>query len=108
MLMLWIFQRICNKSVFLLFFQQSILISIYLLKNKLLWIIVVYFSDWREWLKVKAMRNLEIYAITCYAEFQTSGIPTVGNLTKINSISENPELRRNLTEILGELRNCRY
>ena len=31
-----------------------------------------------------------------------------GNVTEINSISENPELRRNLTEILTELRNFRY
>ena len=56
----------------------------------------------------KAMRNSEIYAITCYAEFRTSIIPTVGNLTEINLISENPELRGNLTEILTELRNFRY
>ena len=54
------------------------------------------------------MRNLEISAITCYAEFWTSGIPTVGNLTEINLISENPELRGNVTEILTELQNFRY
>ena len=54
------------------------------------------------------MRNLEIYAITCYAEFRTSGIPTVRYLTEINLISENPELRGNLMEILMELRNFRY
>ena len=56
----------------------------------------------------KAMRNSERYAITCYVEFRTSGIPTVGNLTEINLISENPELRGNLMEILMELRNFRY
>ena len=56
----------------------------------------------------KAMRNSEIYAITCYGEFRTSVIPTVRNLTEINSISKNPELRGNLTEILTELRNFRY
>ena len=33
-------------------------------------------------------------------DFRTSGIPTVGN-----SISENPELRGNLTEILTEMLN---
>ena len=37
------------------------------------------------------MRNSEIYAI-----------PTVGNLTEINSITENPELCGNLTKILTE------
>ena len=47
-----------------------------------------------------AMRNSEIYAITCYAEFRTSRILTVGN-----SISENPELRGNLMEILTEMLN---
>ena len=39
---------------------------------------------------------------------RTSGIPTVGNLTETNLISENPELRVNLTEILTELWNFRY
>ena len=53
----------------------------------------------------KAIRNSEIYAITCYAEFWTSGIPTVGNLAELNLISKNPELRGNVTEILTELQN---
>ena len=54
-------------------------------------------------MKTKAMSNSEIYAITCYAEFRT-----VGNLTEINPISENPELQGNVTEILTELLNFRY
>ena len=58
--------------------------------------------------EIKAMHNSEIYAITCYAEFWTSGILTVGNLMEINLISENPELHGNLTEILTELQNFRY
>ena len=66
-----------------------------------------FFSN-RQIVFTKAMRNSEIYVITCYAEFWTPGIPTVGNLTEINSISENPELRGNLTEILTELQNFRY
>ena len=39
---------------------------------------------------------------------QNSGIPTDRNLTEINCISETPELRGNLMEILMELRNFRY
>ena len=65
-------------------------------------------SGKRPIIATKAMRNSEIYAITCYAEFPTSRIPTVRNLTEINLISENPELRGNVTEILKELRNFRY
>ena len=45
------------------------------------------------------MRNWEIYAILCYAEFRNSGIPTDRNLMEINCTSENLELRGNLTEI---------
>ena len=58
-------------------------------------------------LENKAMRNWEIYAIPCYLEFRNSGIPTDGNLTEINCISETPELQGNLMEILTELRNFR-
>ena len=49
------------------------------------------------------MRNWEIYAIPCYAEFDSDG-----NLMEINCTSENPELRGNKTEILTELQNFRY
>ena len=51
------------------------------------------------------MRNLEIYVITCYAEIYLNRIPTVKNLTEINSISETHKLRRNVTEILMEMLN---
>ena len=51
------------------------------------------------------MRNSEIYVITCYAEIYLNGIPTVGNLTEINLISETRKLRGNITEILSELLN---
>ena len=43
------------------------------------------------------MRILEIYVITCYEEIYLNGIPTVGNLTEINSISETRKLRGNVT-----------
>ena len=51
------------------------------------------------------MRNSEIYVITCYAEIYLNGIPTVGNLMEINSISETRKLRRNIAEILTEMPN---
>ena len=56
-------------------------------------------------LNSKAMCNLEIYVITCYAEIYLNGIPTVRNLTEINSISKTRKLRGNVTEILMELLN---
>ena len=46
------------------------------------------------------MRNLEIYVIMCYEEIYLNWIPTVGNLTEINSIAETCKLRGNVTEIL--------
>ena len=56
-----------------------------------------------ERISFKAMRNSEIYVITCYAEIYLNGIPPVGNLTEINLISETCKLRGNVTEILTEI-----
>ena len=51
------------------------------------------------------MHDMEIYAITCYAEIYLNGIPTVGNLMEIDSISETRKLRGNVMEILVDMLN---
>ena len=48
----------------------------------------------------KAMRNWEIYVITCHTEINLNRIPTVVNLTEINRASETRKFRVNVTEIL--------
>ena len=51
------------------------------------------------------MRNSEIYIITCYAEIDLNGIPTVLNLTEINRASETRKFLVNVMEILTEILN---
>ena len=51
------------------------------------------------------MRNLEISGIPCLAEIDLNRIPTVGNLTEINRVSETRKFSGNVMEILTEVLN---
>ena len=53
----------------------------------------------------KAMCKSENSVILCSAEIDLTRIPTVGNVTEINCISETRKFRGNLTEILTEMLN---